>query len=436
MFGVAQGTKRTYKEQMSQPALPMQKTILERLEILADAAKYDASCASSGTTKRNSTGGKGIGSTEGMGICHAYAPDGRCISLLKILLTNHCVFDCHYCINRKSSNTRRARFSPQEVVDLTLSFYRRNYIEGLFLSSGIVKSSSHTMEQLIEVARILREEHDFRGYIHLKTIPEADPELVARAGLYADRVSINVELPTVAGLTRLAPDKSATQIEGAMTSLKDSINEAKDARKRFRHAPKFAPAGQSTQMIVGADAATDADIVGRASTLYGNFGLRRVYYSAFSPIPDASAVLPLKRPPLMREHRLYQSDWLMRFYGYAPHEVQQAAGADGMLPLDIDPKLAWALQFRADFPVDVNRAPRERLLRVPGLGVRAVNAIIVARRQRRLRLDDVGKLTVSVAKVRPFIIAEDWRPILLTDRVDLQSLIAPKQAEQLELFAS
>ncbi|WP_372733130.1 radical SAM protein, partial [Novosphingobium sp.] len=207
---------------MSQPALPTQKTILERLEILADAAKYDASCASSGTSKRNSKGGKGIGSTEGMGICHAYAPDGRCISLLKILLTNHCVFDCHYCINRKSSNTRRARFTPQEVVDLTLSFYRRNYIEGLFLSSGIVKSSSHTMEQLIEVARILREEHDFRGYIHLKTIPEADPELVARAGLYADRVSINVELPTVAGLTRLAPDKSATQIEGAMTSLKDS----------------------------------------------------------------------------------------------------------------------------------------------------------------------------------------------------------------------
>ena len=421
---------------MSQVALPARKTILERLEILSDAAKYDASCASSGTAKRNSVGGKGIGSTEGMGICHAYAPDGRCISLLKILLTNHCIFDCHYCINRKSSNTPRARFTPQEVVDLTLSFYRRNYIEGLFLSSGIVKSSSHTMEQMMEVARILREEHDFRGYIHLKTIPEADPELVARAGLYADRVSINVELPTVAGLTRLAPDKSATQIEGAMASLKESIVEARDARKRFRHAPRFAPGGQSTQMIVGADAATDADIVGRASTLYGSFGLRRVYYSAFSPIPDASAVLPLKRPPLMREHRLYQSDWLMRFYGYAPHEVQQAAGTDGMLPLDIDPKLAWALQSRAEFPVDVNRAPRERLLRVPGLGVRAVNAILAARRQRRLRLDDVGKLTVSVAKVRAFIIAEDWRPVMLADRADLKALIAPRRSEQLELFAS
>jgi putative DNA modification/repair radical SAM protein len=418
-----------------------QLTVLERLEILADAAKYDASCASSGTTKRNSKGGpngpgRGIGSTEGMGICHAYAPDGRCISLLKILLTNHCVFDCHYCVNRKSSNTRRARFTPQEVVDLTLSFYRRNYIEGLFLSSGIVKSSSHTMEQLIEVARILREEHDFRGYIHLKTIPEADPELVAQAGLYADRVSINVELPTVAGLTRLAPDKSAPQIEGAMGSLKEAIVEAKDARKRFRHAPKFAPAGQSTQMIVGADAATDADIVGRASTLYDRFRLRRVYYSAFSPIPDASAVLPLKRPPLMREHRLYQSDWLMRFYGFAPHEVQQATGNDGMLPLDIDPKLAWALCFRGDFPVDVNRAPREKLLRVPGLGVKAVNALVAARRQRRLRLADVGKLTVSVAKVRPFIVTEDWRPVLLTDRADLQSLLAPAvKPTQMELFA-
>ncbi|MCY1671640.1 putative DNA modification/repair radical SAM protein [Novosphingobium sp. SL115] len=413
-----------------------QRSVLERLEILADAAKYDASCASSGTAKRSSAGGKGIGSTEGMGICHAYAPDGRCISLLKILLTNHCVFDCHYCVNRKSSNTRRARFTPQEVVDLTLSFYRRNYIEGLFLSSGISKSSSHTMEQLIEVARILREEHNFLGYIHLKTIPEADPELVAQAGLHADRVSINVELPTVAGLARLAPDKSAPQIEGAMAALKEAIVEAKDARSRFRHAPKFAPGGQSTQMIVGADAASDADIVGRASGLYDRFGLRRVYYSAFSPIPDASAVLPLKRPPLMREHRLYQSDWLMRFYGYAPHEVQQAAGTDGMLPLDIDPKLAWALRFREEFPLDVNRAPRERLLRVPGLGVKAVNAIVAARRQRRLRLADVGNLTVSLVKVRPFIITEDWRPVLLTDRSDLRSIIAPvKRAKQLELFA-
>ena len=413
------------------------ESLLDRLTILADAAKYDASCASSGTAKRDSRGGKGIGSTEGMGICHAYAPDGRCISLLKILLTNHCVFDCHYCINRKSSNVRRARFTPQEVVDLTLGFYRRNYIEGLFLSSGIVKSSSHTMEQLIEVARILREEHDFRGYIHLKTIPEAEPELIARAGLYADRVSINVELPTDAGLTRLAPDKSAATIEGAMAGLEQEIVAAKDAQKCFKSAPVFAPAGQSTQMIVGADAATDAQIVGKASTLYDRFRLRRVYYSAFSPIPDASAVLPLKRPPLIREHRLYQSDWLMRFYGYRPQEVQQAAGEDGMLPLDIDPKLAWALRFRDRFPVDVNRAPREMLLRVPGLGVKAVDAVIAARRHRRLRLEDVGRLTVSVAKLRPFLVAADWRPVLLADRDDLRELVAPQsKTEQLELFAA
>jgi len=412
-----------------------QKTIIDRLKILADAAKYDASCASSGTSKRDSRGGKGIGSTEGMGICHAYAPDGRCISLLKLLLTNHCVFDCHYCVNRKSSNVERARFTPQEVADLTLAFYKRNYIEGLFLSSGIIRSSDHTMEMLVETARILREEHDFRGYIHLKTIPEADPEIVHRAGLYADRVSINVELPTDAGLTRLAPDKNAGQIDSAMAGMKSAIVEAKDAKKRFRHAPKFAPAGQSTQMIVGADAASDADIVTRASSLYTRHRLRRVYYSAFSPIPDASAVLPLKRPPLIREHRLYQSDWLMRFYGFAPHEVAQAAGADGMLPLDIDPKLAWALKFRESFPVDVNRAPKEALLRVPGLGTRAVGQILMARRHRRLRLGDVAKLTVSIKKVQPFVVTADWRPVLLTDRADLKALIVPK-AEQLELFAA
>jgi putative DNA modification/repair radical SAM protein len=368
-----------------------------------------------------------------MGICHAYAPDGRCISLLKILLTNHCVFDCHYCINRKSSNVRRARFTPKEVVDLTLRFYCRNYIEGLFLSSGIIKNSDHTMEQLVEVARMLREDHDFRGYIHLKTIPEASPDLIHQAGLYADRVSINVELPTDAGLTRLAPDKNGKTIEGAMGGMKLAIRQSKDERKRFRHAPRFAPAGQSTQMIVGADAASDSDIVGRASTLYDRFRLRRVYYSAFSPIPDASAVLPLKRPPLMREHRLYQSDWLMRFYGFAPGEVQQATEADGNLPLDIDPKLAWALKFRDRFPLDVNRAPREELLRVPGLGVRGVNQIIASRRHRNLRLDDVARLTVSIAKIRPFICTVDWRPTMLTDRADLRGLLAPRQ-QQLELF--
>lgn len=407
----------------------------EKLAILADAAKYDASCASSGTSKRNSVGGKGIGSTEGMGICHAYAPDGRCISLLKILLTNSCIFDCHYCINRKSSNVRRARFTAEEVVQLTLAFYKRNYIEGLFLSSGIIASSNYTMEQLVEVARSLREDHDFRGYIHLKTIPDADPELVEKAGLYADRVSINVELPTEPGLKRLAPDKSVGQIEGAMLGMKGAIEDGKDARKKYKSAPLFAPAGQSTQMIVGADAATDGDIVRKASTLYDRFSLRRVYYSAFSPIPDASAVLPLQRPPLMREHRLYQSDWLMRFYGFKPEEVVSAADEGGMLPLDIDPKLAWALKYRDYFPVDVNKASREQLLRVPGLGTKAVERILKSRRFRTFTLDDVARLTVSVAKIRPFIVTSDWRPTLLTDKADLKRWIKPEKS-QLELFAA
>jgi putative DNA modification/repair radical SAM protein len=412
-----------------------QLDIQAKLAILADAAKYDASCASSGTSKRDSSGGKGIGSTEGMGICHAYAPDGRCISLLKILLTNSCIFDCHYCINRKSSNVRRARFTVEEVVRLTLAFYKRNYIEGLFLSSGIIRSSNYTMEQLVEVARCLREDHDFRGYIHLKTIPDADPELVRQAGLHADRVSINVELTTVSGLQALAPEKSAARIEGAMATMKAAIVEGDDASKRIKSAPRFAPAGQSTQMIVGADAANDRDIVGRASTLYDRFNLRRVYYSAFSPIPDASAVLPLQRPPLMREHRLYQSDWLMRFYGFAPGEIASSTDATGMLPLDIDPKLAWALKHRERFPVDVNRAPREDLLRVPGLGIKAIDKLIASRRVRAMRLDDVARLTVSIAKIRPFIVAADWRPTLLTDRADLRALIAPKR-QQLELFAA
>ncbi len=412
-----------------------QLDVRQKLEILADAAKYDASCASSGTAKRSSAGkASGIGSTEGMGICHAYAPDGRCISLLKILLTNSCIFDCHYCINRKSSNVRRARFTAKEVVDLTLAFYKRNYIEGLFLSSGIIHTSNYTMEQLVEVARSLREDHGFRGYIHLKTIPDADPELVAAAGRHADRVSINVELPTTPGLTRLAPEKSIDRIEGAMGDMKASIVDARDATKHYKSAPRYAPAGQSTQMIVGADAATDGDIVNRASNLYDRFGMRRVYYSAFSPIPDASAVLPLKRPPLMREHRLYQSDWLMRFYGFAPREVV-AATDDGMLPLDIDPKLAWALKFRESFPVDVNRAPREMLWRVPGLGTKAVKAILQIRRHRKLRLDDLARLTVSVAKIRPFIVTTDWRPTFLTDTADLRARLSPP-AKQMELFAA
>ena len=374
-----------------------------KLAILADAAKYDASCASSGTAKRDSVGGRGIGSTEGSGICHSYAPDGRCISLLKILLTNYCVYDCLYCINRVSSNVARARFSIDEVVQLTLDFYRRNCIEGLFLSSGIIKSADYTMEQVVEVARVLREEHDFRGYIHLKTIPEASAELLARAGKYADRLSINVELPTVEGLHSLAPEKDGQAIRRSMARLRIHIDEAKGAAKEKTKAaaPVFAPAGQSTQMIVGADATTDRSILTASATLYGAYRLRRVYYSAFSPIPDASRALPLVAPPLVREHRLYQADWLMRFYGFAHDEI--VGGNDGMLALDIDPKLAWALAHRESFPVNINRAPREMLLRVPGLGVKSVEKLLQARRVRRLHLDDLTRLRLPLKMLLPFV---------------------------------
>jgi len=406
--------------------------VRRKLEILADAAKYDASCSSSATEKRSSAGGKGIGSTEGMGICHSYAPDGRCISLLKVLMTNACLFDCLYCINRSSSNTPRARFTVEELVALTLNFYRRNYIEGLFLSSGIIRSPNYTMEQLVRVARTLREVHDFRGYIHLKTIPDASDELLADAGLFADRLSINIELPTVQSLARLAPEKDARAIRRSMGRLRFKIEESRDDRSRAA-APRFAPAGQSTQMIVGADAANDAEVLETSASLYGNYRLKRVYYSAFSPIPDASKGLPPAAPPLIREHRLYQADWLMRFYGFGVQEITGGAAEGGMLPLDIDPKLAWALRYRDFFPVDVNTAEKEALLRVPGLGVKAVSRILQARRFCGLRLEDLGRLRVPLKKVEPFVVAVGWKPVTL-DMANLKSRVTPP-AEQLSLFA-
>jgi putative DNA modification/repair radical SAM protein len=403
-------------------------TILEKLDILADAAKYDASCASSGGVKRDSRDGKGLGSTTGAGICHSYTPDGRCVSLLKILLTNFCQYDCAYCINRRSSNVRRARFAIDEVVRLTLDFYRRNYIEGLFLSSGIIRSADNTMEQLVEVARRLRQDHGFRGYIHLKTIPEASPELLAAAGRHADRLSINIELPTEAGLTRLAPEKRGHTIRGAMGRLRLGIDEATAEPK----APRFSPAGQSTQLIVGADEADDAAILDTVSGLYAGYRLKRVYYSAFSPIPQASQALPAKAPPLQREHRLYQADWLIRFYGFAAGEIL-AGVPGGMLDLAIDPKLAWALRHRESFPVDVNRAERGLLLRIPGLGARAVDRIIETRRFHALRLADLTRLTGALRRALPFIIAVDHRPTRLLDRADLPARLAPPP-KQLSLF--
>ncbi len=412
-----------------------------KLAILADAAKYDASCASSGTTKRDSLGGRGIGSTEGAGICHSYAPDGRCISLLKVLLTNYCLYDCLYCINRVTSNVQRARFTVDEVVQLTLDFYRRNCIEGLFLSSGIIRSADHTMEQVVEVARVLREDHDFRGYIHLKTIPEASPELLARAGRYADRLSINIELPTNEGLLALAPEKDGQAIRRSMARLRIHIDDAKAAARptpvssqpgvtpRRAKPARFAPAGQSTQMIVGADSADDRSILLASATLYGSYGLKRVYYSAFSPIPDASRALPMAPAPLVREHRLYQADWLMRFYGFAHDEI--VGETSGMLALDIDPKLAWALAHRERFPVDLNRAPKELLLRVPGLGTTSVKRLLQARRVRTLRIDDLARLKVALKNVLPFItVPGHGARSTYLDAADLAARLRPAPRQQ------
>ncbi|MFT3803892.1 MAG: putative DNA modification/repair radical SAM protein [Burkholderiaceae bacterium] len=394
-----------------------------KLALLADAAKYDASCASSGVKNRDSLGGGGIGSANGSGICHSYTPDGRCVSLLKILLTNFCVYDCQYCINRQSSSVRRARFSVTEVVELTLDFYRRNLIEGLFLSSGIIRSADYTMEQLVEVARCLREDHDFRGYIHLKTIPEASSELLAAAGAHADRLSINVELPTEAGLRRLAPQKSLASIDRSMGEVAAQVRQNRreqraqqqivsmpqSARARRARAPKFAPGGQSTQIIVGADGSSDRQILRVSSGLYANHRLRRVYYSAYSPIPTGRDDLPSGAPPLLREHRLYQADWLLRHYGFDAAELSGGLRA-GMLDLEIDPKLAWALGHRHRFPVDLNRAPREMLLRVPGLGVKSVDLIVGSRRSRRIRLADLASLRIRLDKVMPFIEVADHHP--------------------------
>ncbi len=410
----------------------MTKMTLERkLAILSDAAKYDASCASSGTTRRDAQNG-GLGSTEGAGICHAYTPDGRCVSLLKILMTNFCIFDCAYCVNRVSSNVERARFSVEEVVTLTLEFYRRNYIEGLFLSSGIVKSPDATMADMVRIAKSLRQDHGFKGYIHLKTIPDAAPELLDEAGLYADRLSINVELPQDASVRQLAPEKRPETIRGAMARVRTTREASRDTSHGGKRPARFAPAGQSTQMIVGADQASDATILTTASRLYAGYGLKRVYYSAFSPIPDASAVLPLVKPPLMREHRLYQADWLMRFYGFDVDEIAGVAPS-GNLDLGLDPKLAWALANRADFPLDVNRASREMLLRVPGFGTKTVSRILSARRHGRLGYDDLARMGAMMKKARAFVTLPGWSPGALTDAADLRARFAPPP-EQLQLI--
>jgi putative DNA modification/repair radical SAM protein len=402
--------------------------LTDKLEILADAAKYDASCASSGAPKRSSEGKDGLGATTGMGICHSYTPDGRCVSLLKILLTNFCVYDCQYCVNRRTSNVPRARFSVDEVVKLTVDFYLRNYIDGLFLSSGIIQSSDYTMEQLVAVARQLREVHQFRGYIHLKTIPDADPKLIADAGKYADRLSVNIELPTENSIERLAPEKNVHTIKLAMGSIRCEL----DQREAEPRAPKFAPAGQSTQMIVGADASDDHTILNTAETLYGSYKLKRVYYSAFSPIPQSPGTVPAAPPPMQREHRLYQADFLMRGYGFQAGELLPQAGN---LALDIDPKLAWALSHRELFPLDLNIADETMIARVPGIGLRNAKRLDDLRRLRRIRYADLTRLRCSMKKIAPFIITADYRPASDTTASEvLRRSMAEHPPEQLELW--
>ena len=401
--------------------------LTDKLEILADAAKYDASCASSGAPKRGSEGKDGIGATNGMGICHSYTPDGRCVSLLKILLTNFCIYDCQYCVNRRSSNVPRARFAVAEVVKLTQDFYLRNYIDGLFLSSGIIRSADYTMEQLVAVARELREVHQFRGYIHLKTIPDADPALIELAGKYADRLSVNIELPTQDSVTRLAPEKSVHTIKLTMGNIRRKLDEKEEEPK----SPKFAPAGQSTQMIVGADASDDQTILNTAETLYGSYKLKRVYYSAFSPIPQSPDSVPLAPPPLMREHRLYQADFLLRSYGFQASELLPGAGN---LDLDIDPKLSWALAHREHFPMDLNRADANMIARVPGIGLRNAKRVIELRRLRRVRWEDLSRLRCSMKKIAPFIITADYSPVQGAASSDILRRSLATAPEQMNLW--
>jgi putative DNA modification/repair radical SAM protein len=404
--------------------------VASKLAILADAAKYDASCASSGS--KSTRAGSRLGSTEGMGICHSYTPDGRCVSLLKILLTNYCVYDCQYCVNRITSDTPRARFTVEEVVKLTLEFYKRNYIEGLFLSSGIIQSSDYTMEQLVAVAQKLRDEHHFGGYIHLKTIPGASERLATLAGLYADRLSVNVELPTALDLQQLAPEKKQPEIIATMNSIGEQIEENRVDQQAGFKAPKFVPAGQSTQMVIGATDTPDLEILRTSSSLYNEQKLRRVYYSAYSPIPHSDSRLPALRPPLEREHRLYQADWLLRFYGFELEEI--VAEADHNLSLEYDPKLAWALAHRDQFPLDVNKASRRLLLRVPGFGVRSVDRMIAARRHHSLSVADLKRLGVAWKRAKEFVVARDYRPAAsVLDSERIADLFRPRD-KQLLLF--
>lgn len=390
--------------------------IKEKLNILADAAKYDVSCSSSGSKRTNTN--KGLGDSSGMGICHTYTEDGRCVSLLKILLTNHCIFDCAYCVTRKSNDIKRAAFKVQEVVDLTINFYRRNYIEGLFLSSGIFKNADYTMERLVAVAKKLREEENFNGYIHLKSIPGASDELMREAGLYADRLSVNIEIPTKEGLKLLAPDKNREDFIKPMEKVKNEIIQYKAEKNIIKSTPVYAPAGQSTQMIIGATGETDAEIMYTSASFYKKFNLKRVYYSGYVPISyDARLPSIGTEVPMMRENRLYQTDWLLRFYGFDVRELLNKENPN--LDMDIDPKLSWALRNLQYFPIDVNKADKQWLARIPGLGLKSVHKIISARRYRKLNWEHLKAIGIAMNRAKYFMTC-DSRHFETKDRTAAQ----------------
>ena len=416
--------------------------IKEKLSILADAAKYDVSCASSGSTRKNKD--KGLGNSTGSGICHSYTEDGRCVSLLKILMTNHCIFDCAYCVTRKSNDIKRAAFKIQEVVDLTINFYRRNYIEGLFLSSGIFKNADFTMERLVQVAKKLRLEENFNGYIHLKSIPGASDELMREAGLYADRLSVNIEIPTESGLKLLAPDKNFKDFIKPMEKVKNEIIQYNQEKKIIKSTPKFAPAGQSTQMIIGAAGESDKDIMYSAMYYYKKYRMRRVYYSGYIPVTSDERLPSLDTEvPVLRENRLYQTDWLLRFYGFSVNELLNEKHQN--LDLQVDPKLGWALQNLQEFPIDVNTAEKRMLARIPGIGMQSVNKIINARRFRKLNWEHLKAMGISMNRAAYFLTCDsryfhtkDLTPSQLKAKI-LQGIRSKYQKHftpQLSLFTS
>ncbi len=390
----------------------MKEEILEKLKTLAESAKYDVSCSSSGTTRKNTPGG--IGSTAGWGICHSFTEDGRCVSLLKIMLTNYCIYDCAYCINRRTNDIRRATFSVEELVELTIEFYRRNYIEGLFLSSGVINTPDYTMERMVRVLKQLRTVHRYNGYIHMKSIPGASEQLVREAGLYADRLSVNIEIPTEENLKMLAPEKDHKSVFAPMLYIQQGVLESGEERRKFNSAPRFAPAGQSTQMIIGATDDSDKQILNISASMYQQPSLKRVYYSGYIPINTNDNRLPaLVKPPLVRENRLYQADWLMRFYEFKVDEIVDDKFPN--LDLEIDPKLAWALRHPEHFPVDINKADYSQILRIPGIGVKSAKLIVVTRRYSRLNSESLKKMGVSLKKAQYFITCNELAAFNVND---------------------